>query len=159
MYIKIRYNSWLWRSDSWVLNMANFRFVHPSSSQSCHWDVFITQETSNVADCSEKSSRHDCFVSHQCLLKPLKIQVNQFHEVRSRLHPGLKALAEHLQPIFPSVPPTPSPASGMGGELEDIEGYTFVYKTMYINNHRSSGFRSNHWSFIATVLFRMVRKL
>ena len=26
-----------------------------------------------------------------------------------------------------------------------------------INNHRSSGFRSNHWSFIATVLFRMVR--
>ena len=28
-----------------------------------------------------------------------------------------------------------------------------------INNHRSSGFRNNHWSFIATVLFRMVRKL
>ena len=26
-----------------------------------------------------------------------------------------------------------------------------------INNHRSSGFRSNYWSFIATVLFRMVR--
>ena len=30
---------------------------------------------------------------------------------------------------------------------------------MYVccNNHWSSGFRSNHWSFIATVLFRMVR--
>ena len=26
-----------------------------------------------------------------------------------------------------------------------------------INNQRSSGFRSNHWSFIATVLFCMVR--
>ena len=36
---------------------------------------------------------------------------------------------------------------------------TYVCMYVCINNHRSSGFRSNHWSFIATVLFRMVRKL
>ena len=32
-----------------------------------------------------------------------------------------------------------------------------VYIYIYINNHRRSGFVSNHRSFIATVLFRMVR--
>ena len=30
-------------------------------------------------------------------------------------------------------------------------------KLLDINNHRSSGFRSNQWSFIATVLLHMVR--
>ena len=32
-----------------------------------------------------------------------------------------------------------------------IQKFGYIY--IYINNHRSSGFRSNHWSFIATVLF------
>ena len=50
-----------------------------------------------------------------------------------------------LEPhIFPSGPPIQSVST---------------YDVTSINNHRSSGFRSNHWSFIATVLFRMVRKL
>ena len=35
--------------------------------------------------------------------------------------------------------------------------HTYIHTYIHINNHRSSGFRSNHWSFIATVLFRMVR--
>ena len=41
--------------------------------------------------------------------------------------------------------------------LPRIQVYIYIYIYIYIYNHRSSGFRSNHWSFIATVLFHMVR--
>ena len=44
---------------------------------------------------------------------------------------GLKALAEHLKPIFPSVPPPPTPSRGMGAEGEDIEGYTYEYIKLF----------------------------
>ena len=43
------------------------------------------------------------------------------------------------------------------GRTYFVERSIHLIKALTINNHRSSGFRSNHRSFIATVLFGMVR--
>ena len=39
----------------------------------------------------------------------------------------------------------------------EVNAVIYIHTYLHINNHRSSGFRSNHRSFIVTVLFRIVR--
>ena len=129
-----------------ALNLQSILYFLRSSDVQTPWSCMTSERSQNVAlDRNKLNTGQTCYISESLQTNTVAsfpmtcsttflLRLTQFLFDTSRLLASPALLPIHKEP--------PS--------------FTQIF-IIIINNHRSSGFRSNHWSFIATVLFRMVR--